>query len=95
MSSRNHPEDLLNIRLQHTLKNWAAHTEVPKGGREKLLDAARKQQILTPKPRRKTFKLNFDWSYYNGNLREVAVHSLYGYALDAITFKTSLAMVIR
>jgi hypothetical protein len=95
MSSRNRSEDLLDIRLQHTLKNWVSQNEISHKGREQLLAAAAKQQILAPKPKRKSFKFNFGWSYYNGNLRDVAVHSMYGYALDAITFKTSLAMVIR
>jgi hypothetical protein len=93
MSSRNHSDNLLDIRLRHTLKNWVAYATHKKGGREQLLAAAAKQQIL--KPRRKMRKFTFGWSYYNGHLKDVAVHSLYGYALDAFMFKTSFAMAIR
>jgi hypothetical protein len=46
MSSRNRSEELLDIRLQHTLKNWAAHTPAPKEGREQLLAAVVQQKAL-------------------------------------------------
>ena len=44
MSLRNRSEELLDIRLQHTLKNWVARKDVPKGGRDQLLAAATRQK---------------------------------------------------
>ena len=44
MSSRNRSEELLDIRLQHTLKNWVAQKNAPNMGREQLLAAASQQK---------------------------------------------------
>ena len=49
MSSRNHSEDLMDIGLRHTFKNWVARKEAPAQGRERLIAAA-VWQNAQPKP---------------------------------------------
>ena len=46
MNSHKNSDNLLDLRLQHTLKNMVAHKEVPAKGRERLLAAAVLQGIL-------------------------------------------------
>jgi len=94
MNSHNHTDDMLDLSFEHSLKNWVARKNPPVNGREQLLAAASQQEIV--KPRRRISRFSLGWSLqYQSNLSEVAVRSLYGYALEAITFKTSLAMAIR
>ena len=83
MNSHNQPDDLLDIRLQHTLINWVARKEAPLKSRDQLLIAAR-QQNLRPKPG-DFIKRNLGWlfaseTYLNGR----SVFPGYGHALDAV-----------
>ena len=56
MKSPNQPENIFDLSLQHSLKNWAAHKNPPSGGRENLL-ATVQHEVSTPK--RKPLKLKF------------------------------------
>ena len=94
MNSHNHSDDMLDLSLEHFLKNWVARKAPPANGLERLLVTAGRQEIKKPQRRASRFKLN--WSIrFQSNLSEVTSHFLYGYALESITFKTSLAMAIR
>jgi len=94
MSSHNHPEDLLDLSLKHALKNWGARKNAPADARDQLLAAAAQQSFSTPKKSISRFHLG--WSIFiQSDLSEAAVRSLYGYALEAMSFRTSMATAIR
>lgn len=94
MNSHNHSDDLLDLSLEHSLKNWVARKNPPINGRERLLAVARQQEIS--KPQHWVSRLNLSALIrYQNNLSEVAIRSFYGHAFESTTFKTALAMAIR
>lgn len=94
MNLHNHPDDILGLSLRRSLKNWVLRKETPAYVRDQLLAAAAQQEIA--QPRRRTSGYHLGWSLFvQSNLNEVAVRSLYGYALEAMSFKSSMAMAIR
>ncbi len=83
MNSRNHPDDLLDVRLKHTLKNWVARKEAPDQIREQLLAAAYQQKTFPQS--RTSVRQNLDrWFNSKTILSEQSVFPGYGYALDTI-----------
>jgi hypothetical protein len=83
MNSRNHSDDLLDIRLKHTLKNWVARKEAPEESREQLLVAALQQNAF-PKSNN-SIKQGLDRLFHSKTtLSERSVFPGYGYALDTV-----------
>ena len=83
MSSRNHSEDLTDIGLRHTFKNWVARKEAPAQGRERLLVAA-VWQNTQPKPCNSINQRLEKIFRSAGVLSERSVYPCYGYALDSV-----------
>lgn len=83
MSSRNQLENLSDIGLRHTFKNWIASKAVPTQGRERLLAAA-VWQNAQPKPRDSINQRLEKIFRSAGVLSERSVYPCYGYALDSV-----------
>lgn len=82
MNSHNQPDDMLDLSLRHSLKNWAAHQDPPTDGRERLLAAVKEANSLSTQ---KKSKFRFWWSFsFQKNQEALNVRPLYGYALDSI-----------
>lgn len=92
MNSRNRPDDLLDLSLRHSLKNWTAHQEPPAEVREQLLSAA-KQQKSTPK-RSKPARLIFSgWSFqFQYNFNEMTIRAIYRYNLESVYALKAMAV---
>ena len=93
MNSHNRSNEVFDLSLKHTLKNWVDRKEVPAGGRDQLLSAAAQQEISSPE--RKHSKLNFGWSFrFQGNLESLAVRPVYGYSIESIySLKANMAIL--
>jgi hypothetical protein len=66
MNSRNLTDDVFDLSLDRSLKNWVVRKNPPADGRAKLLKAAVQQE--RPFPRVKLRKINFEWFF---NLNEI------------------------
>jgi hypothetical protein len=92
MNSHNQSDELMDLGLHHTLKNWAARQVLPTDGRDLLLKAVREKQLS---PERKLFKLNFGWSFRFVFTQEVlSIHPFNGYALESLySLKANMAIL--
>ena len=92
MNSHDQPDELIDLSLRHSLKNWAIHKENPAGGRDRLLAAV--QEEGSP-PKRKRSKFNFGWSFrFSENQEAFNVRPFYGYALDSVySLKSNMAIL--
>jgi hypothetical protein len=92
MNSRNQPDDLLDLSLRHSLKNWATHSEPPSDGRDRLL-ATLGEELATPK-RKKSF-FNFGWTFrFPRNQEVLDFRPVYGYTLDSLySLKANMAIL--
>ena len=93
MNSHKLSDDIFDLSLKHSLKNWADRKDIPAGGRDQLLAAAAQQEISTSK--RKHSKFNFGWSFrLQGNWEGLAVRPVYGYSLESIySLKANMAIL--
>jgi hypothetical protein len=91
MNSHNQPDDLIDLSLRHSLKNWAAHKEPPADGRDRLLAAVQEAASL---PDRKPSKFNFGWSFRFLVYQEALNRPFYGYALESVySLKANMAIL--
>ena len=92
MNSHNQPDDLLDLSLRHSLKNWAAHNDPPVDGRERLLEALREE---IPSPKRKRSKFNFGWTFsFPRNQELLDIRTIYGYTPDSLySLKANMAIL--
>ena len=92
MNSHNQPDDLIDLSLRHSLKNWTAQKDLPAGGRERLLVAAR-QEIPLPKP--KPSKFQFRWPFsFQGKQEVLNVRPIYSYTLESVySLKANMAIL--
>lgn len=88
MSSHNlmkphHPaDDSLDLRLRHSLKNWANHKDPPKDGRDRLLAAAQREKSTR---RHRPVRFNFAWFFrLQENSRSIDIRPITGYTLENI-----------
>jgi hypothetical protein len=92
MSLRNRSEELLDIRLQHTLKNWAAHKEIPGDHREQLLALAAQQNAQQDSENFLKLKI-YRLFHSKTNLSERSVFPGYVSALDSVyAIKSSMTV---
>jgi len=92
MNSHNHPDDLLDLSLRHSLKNWTAHKSPPSEIREQLLATARQQKeaVKRPKPARFSFS---GWSFqFQYNFNEMTLRSIYRYNLESVYTLKAMAV---
>ena len=83
MNSRNQSDDLFDLSLRHSLKNWAVHRDPPPGGRDRLLAAAREEVSTTPQ--QKSSKSYFGWFFRFQENQEVRnTRPIYNFALDSV-----------
>ena len=92
MNSHSQPDDLLDLSLRHSLKNWVTHKDPPADGRDRLLAAA---QAVTPTRKRKLPRLDFGWFFHlQGNQEEINIGPIYNYTLESVySFKANMAIL--
>jgi hypothetical protein len=92
MNSRNQPDELIDLSLRHSLKNWAAQQAPPINGRDRLLKAVQKESLS---PERKLPKFNLGWSFrFVFNQEVLSIHPFNGYALDSVySLKANMAIL--
>ena len=92
MNSHSHPDDLFDLSLRHSLKNWTAHKDPPSDVRERLLSAARQQKTTTKHSR--PARLSFSgWSFqFQYNFNETALRSIYRYNLESVYALKAMAI---
>jgi len=82
MNSHNQPDELVDLSLRHSLKNWAAYKALPADGRDRLLAAVHQESSL---PERKPSKFNFGWSFCFVFIQDTLnTRPFYGYALESV-----------
>jgi hypothetical protein len=82
MNSHNHLDDLIDLSLRHSLKNWATHKHPPANAREQLLGAV-KEEASKPKPKRSKF--NLGWTLrFPMNQEAFDYRPIYGYRLESV-----------
>ena len=92
MNSHDQPDELIDLSLRHSLKNWAAHSELPADGRDRLLAAVQEESHL---PERKLSKFKFKWSFgFQANQEVLNVRPIYSYTLESVySFKANMAIL--
>lgn len=92
MNSHNQPDELIDLSLRHSLKNWAAHREPPVDGRARLLAAV---QAESYQPERKLSKFRFKWSFgFQGKQEVLNVRPIYSYTLESVySLKANMAIL--
>jgi hypothetical protein len=92
MNSHNQPDDLIDLSLRHSLKNWAAHKAPHADGRDRLLAAV--QEDGSP-PKHRPSKFNFGWSFrFVFNQDTLNTRLFYRYTLESIySLKTNMAIL--
>lgn len=93
MNSHRTSDDVFDLGLNHSLKNWVDRKSIPAGGRDQLLAAAAQQNISSSK--RKHLKFNFGWSFrIQENWDGLIVRPVYGYTLESIyPLKANMAIL--
>ena len=92
MNSHNQPDELVDLSLRHSLKNWAT-CKAPHGdGRDRLLAAVQEE---SSQPKRKPLKFNFGWSFrFVFNQEVLSIHPFNGYALESVySLKANMAIL--
>ena len=92
MSLHSHPDDLTDLSLRRSLKNWTNHSSPPPDSRRRLLAAAQKEKSRF-QPKR--LKLIFGWFFYSQAIHhEYQVRSITNYEFEYIDFlKTSMVFL--
>ena len=92
MNSHNPSDELIDLSLRHSLKNWAAQHVPSEDGRARLLKTVRQEDLS---PERKLFKFNFGWSYsFAFNQETINIRPLYCYALENVySLKSNMAIL--
>ena len=92
MNSHNPSDELIDLSLRHSLKNWTAHQAPPEDGRDRLLKAARQESLS---PQRKLPKFNLGWSFrFVFNQEVLSIHPFNGYALESVySLKANMAIL--
>ena len=92
MNSRNQPDEVIDLSLRHSLRNWAACQVPAADGRDRLLKAARKESLSS---KRKLPKFNFGWSFrFLFNQEVLSIHPFNGYALESVySLKANMAIL--
>jgi hypothetical protein len=92
MNSHNHPDDLLDVSLRHSLKNWTVHKEPPSGIREQLLAAAKHKKITTKPSKSIRWGLS-GWSFqFQYTFNEVSFRTIYQYNMEALYSLKAMAI---
>jgi hypothetical protein len=92
MNSHSRPDDLIDLGLRHSLKNWANHKKPPSDCRDRLLEAAREEAAQM---KRKPSKFNFGWSFRFQSMQEaINIRPIYNYRLETVySFKANMAIL--
>ena len=97
MSTHNQSDDLFDLSLRHTLKNWSAnewavHKDSSSGSRKKLLEAAQREK---PVPQRKFWKISLGWLFsLHENQPALAMRPIENIEFEYIDFlKTRMAFL--
>ena len=93
MNSHKHSDDIFDLSLNHSLKNWVDRKAIPTGGRDQLLAAAAQQEITPSK--RKPSKFNLGWSFrIQGTWEGLTVRPVHGYTLESVySLKANMAIL--
>ena len=94
MNSRNLTDDVFDLSLDRSLKNWVDSKNPPADGRAKLLKAAAVQQKRSFSPV-KLLKINFNWFFnLNENRSEHQIRPVDNYVFEQMDFlKTTMAFL--
>lgn len=83
MNSRNLSDDVFDLSLDRSLKNWVDRKSLPANGRDKLLAAAAQQKISSPQ--RKRLRFTFVWPFrFDGAFEQLPIRPIYGYGFESI-----------
>ena len=93
MNSRNLTDDVFDLSLDRSLKNWVDLKEPPADGRAKLLKVAVQQEISFP--RVKLPKINFEWFLNMNEIRcEHQIRPIDIYLFEQMDFlKTTMSFL--
>ena len=93
MNSRNQTDDVFDLSLDRSLKNWVDRKNPPVDGRAKLLKAAEQQKRSFS--RVKLLKINFDWFSNLSEIRcERQIRPIDNYLFEQMDFlKTTMAFL--
>lgn len=81
MNSHKKPNEILDLSLSHSLKNWVNRKNLPAQGRNRLLAAAAQQEI--PSFQHKLAKFAFRWnSRFQGDYDQLQPRPIYGYGFE-------------
>lgn len=93
MNSHNHFEDVIDLSLERSLKNWVDRKTPPKDLRAQLLAEAACSKPL-PK-RRRTISFARGWSLLcQGNQQTLVLQPLYGYTFIESVFSLKASMAV-
>ena len=93
MNSRNLTDDVFDLSLDRSLKNWVDRKNPPADGRAKLLKAAAQQKRSFF--REKLQKINFEWFFSLNEIRcEYQIRPIDNYLFEQMDFmKTTMAFL--
>ena len=93
MNTRNLTDDVFDLSLDRSLKNWVDRKKSPADGRAKLLKAAAKQERSFT--RVKFPRISFDWFFNLNEIRcEYQIRPIDNYFFEQMDFmKTTMAFL--
>ena len=93
MNSHKKSDEVFDLSLNHTLKNWVDRKSSPKRGREQLLGMAVQQDVLPARP--KALHLNIGWSFrFQTSLEALSSQPVYGFSMEsAYSLRANMAIV--
>ena len=83
MNSRNPSDDVFDLSLDRSLKNWVDRKNPPANGRDKLLAAAAQQEMSSPQRKRAKFTLVWPFRFHVGT-DQLPLRSIYGYGFEGV-----------
>jgi hypothetical protein len=93
MNSRNLTDDVFDLSLDRSLKNWVDRKKPPADGRAQLLKAVVKQERSFPRLR--LLRINFEWLFNLSEIRcEHQIRPIDNYLFEQMDFmKTTMAFL--
>lgn len=93
MNSHKQRDEIFDISLRRSLKNFVARKNIPAQMRDQLLEAAAKQEISLVQ--RKYARFDFVWSFLFQRIPEGSpARSIYGFSIDsAYSLRANMAIL--
>jgi hypothetical protein len=83
MNSHNRLDDVFDLSLRRSLKNWVDRKNLPANGRDKLLAAAAQQEMSLSQ--QKSAKFTFRWNFrFQENRDQLPIRPIYGYGFESM-----------